>query len=392
DWAAGALLLIDLEAFLGGAREFTCLFEPGPRKALENWIALPHAVVLTVLENVQTKLYLAEAAEHWANYKVPHLPAASTISAAKLAPYDDEDETLLIGTGNFVTPYSYALLRLGSPPELLKQEPARFDAAGLTVAQYEATAEDGTAIPYYFVSPSDTPPAEGWPVQLYGYGGFEVSLLPHYLPVEGKLWLTRGGAYALANIRGGGEFGPGWHLAGTRAAKRVAQDDFAAVARDIAARGLAKPARILGAGGSNGGLLVGNMLTRHPEAFGAIVCTVPLLDMQRYTKLFAGASWIDEYGDPDKPEDWEFLQGFSPYQLARPGRNYPPALIMTTTRDDRVHPGHARKMAAKLQAMGYDTLYFEQTEGGHGAGADSTQRAEFIALEYAFHRRTIGKA
>jgi prolyl oligopeptidase len=206
----------------------------------------------------------------------------------------------------------------------------------------------------------------------------------------GAVWCGKGGRYAVANIRGGGEFGPAWHRAGIREKKRIAQDDFAAVAADIERREIAKRHRILGAGGSNGGLLIGNMLTRHPAQFGALICTVPLLDMQRYTKLLAGASWIAEYGDPDKPEDWAFMKEISAYQLAAPGQPYPPILIATTRRDDRVHPGHARKMAAKLQGMGYDALYFEQAEGGHGAGADAAQRAFFVALEYAFARQTVG--
>jgi prolyl oligopeptidase len=203
-----------------------------------------------------------------------------------------------------------------------------------------------------------------------------VSVLPDYSMTTGKLWLERGGTHVIANIRGGGEFGPGWHEAGRLAGKKLAHDDFAAVARDLAARDVTRPARLACRGGSNGGLLVGNMLARYPALFGAIICEVPLLDMRRYTQLTAGASWVAEYGDPDVAEDWAFLKQISAYQLVGPGKNYPPILLTTSARDDRVHPGHARKMAAKLQAMGYEDVWFyEPAAGGHGYGKDNKDRA-----------------
>jgi prolyl oligopeptidase len=223
-----------------------------------------------------------------------------------------------------------------------------------------------------------------------GYGGFQSSSLPYYAASVGKLWLERGGVYVIANIRGGGEFGPDWHKAGMREGKKLSHDDFAAVAKDLIARGVTKPARLACQGGSNGGLLVGNMLTRYPELFGAIQCAVPLLDMKRYTKLTAGPSWVGEYGDPDKPEDWAFLQDISAYHLVAPGRPYPPILLTTSARDDRVHPSHARKMAAKLMAQGHTVYFHEPLDGGHSIGADNAHIAFNVALGFAFLRKTVG--
>jgi prolyl oligopeptidase len=387
-YPAGGLIAIGIDAFLSGGRDFAVLFTPAPRRALQSWTSVPSGVILSVLDNVVTELTYLKASEDWQAAPLSGLPATSALWCRVLAPWDLESDVLLFGVEGFLNPPT---LYLGDPSgaqETLKARPAQFDATGMTVRQLEATADDGTAIPYFLIGPATPPPQA--PVYLYGYGGFEVSLTPSYAAQAGAVWCARGAFYAVANIRGGGEFGPAWHRAGMREGKRVAQDDFAAVAADIARRGLAPPARILGAGGSNGGLLIGNMLTRHPEKFGALICTVPLLDMQRYTKLLAGASWIAEYGDPDIAADWAFLQRISPYHLATAGQPYPPILIATTRRDDRVHPGHARKMAAKLQALGYDALYYEQAEGGHGAGADATQRAFIVALEYAFARCRVG--
>jgi len=223
---------------------------------------------------------------------------------------------------------------------------------------------------------------------LYGYGGFSVSLTPGYLGGIGKVWLERGNVWVVANIRGGGEFGADWHKAGMREGKRLSHDDFAAVARDLVERGVTTPDRLAAYGGSNGGLLVGNMLTRYPERFGAIWCTVPLLDMRRYTKLLAGPSWVAEYGDPDKPEDWAFMKGFSAYQNLEAGRAYPPVLLVTSRRDDRVHPGHARKMAAKLRALQQTVFFYEPEDGGHGA-ANKEQAAFLSALGFSFLRKAL---
>jgi prolyl oligopeptidase len=288
-----------------------------------------------------------------------------------------------------VTPAALSLVRIGEPIVALNHEPARFDTTGLAITQHEAISVDGERIPYFQIGRPDIPLDGSNPVLLTGYGGFEISLLPYYSPVTGKLWLERGGVQVIANIRGGGEFGPAWHKAGIREGKKRAHDDFAAVAKDLMARGVTRRERLACAGGSNGGLLVGNMLTRYPELFGAIECAVPLLDMQRYTKLLAGASWIGEYGDPDKPEDWNFLRDISAYQNVERGRDYPPILITSSVRDDRVHPGHARKMAAKLAEYGYPVMFYEPAQGGHAGASDNAQLAQVTALRFAFLRRTI---
>lgn len=287
-----------------------------------------------------------------------------------------------------LTPPSLLFLEPGKAPAVLKRAPENFSAAGLVVTRHEVVSVDGERIPYMQVGPpGETGEA---PVHLNGYGGFQVPLLPYYNSAIGKLWLERGGTSVVANIRGGGEFGTRWHEIGRRAGRRLSHDDFAAVAADLVRRGVTRPGRIAAEGGSNGGILIANMLTRYPDRFGALFCTIPLIDMRRYTKLLAGASWIAEYGDPDKPEDWAFLQTYSAYHMATPGRSYPPIFLATTRRDDRVHPGHARKMAAKLQAMGYEAYFYEPTSGGHGYGKDNKERAAFTALAYTFLSRAIG--
>ena len=385
-YEAGSLLCIGMADFLAGGRQFDVLFHPAPRSALQSLVNLRDGVVLHVTENVVSRLSFLNHAAGWREQKLEGLPEGSAGYPYQLAPADTADDRLVVIISGFLTPPAQMLSSPFNVAEVLRSRPAQFDASGMNVAQFEAPAADGTLIPYFIAGPEDD---AARPVYLHGYGGFEIALTPWYAAVQGIAWCAKGGRFAVANIRGGGEFGPDWHKAGTREGKRIAQDDFAAVAADIEKRGLAPREWIVGEGGSNGGLLIGNMLTRHPERFGALICTIPLLDMRRYTKLLAGASWISEYGDPDKPEDWAFLQEISAYHLARADAQYPPILIMTTRRDDRVHPGHARKMAAKLQAMGHEALYYELAEGGHGFGADAPQQARFLAMEFAFARRQL---
>jgi prolyl oligopeptidase len=227
---------------------------------------------------------------------------------------------------------------------------------------------------------------------LYGYGGFEIPMLSSYSGGMGASWLERGGTYVLANIRGGGEFGPRWHNAARKENRQRAYDDFIAVAEDVIARKVTTPQHLGIMGGSNGGLLMGVMLTERPDLFGAVVCQVPLLDMRRYHKLLAGASWMDEYGDPDKPEQWDYIEKYSPYQNVHAGRRYPRVLFTTSTRDDRVHPGHARKMVARMREQQHDVLYYENIEGGHGGAADNKQAAYMSALGYTFLWNQLGPA
>jgi prolyl oligopeptidase len=270
----------------------------------------------------------------------------------------------------------------------VKSQPARFDASSLVSEQFEARSKDGTMVPYFVVRRRDQ--SGPVPTLLYGYGGFEVPLLPGYAGVRGRLWLEKGNAYVQANIRGGGEFGPDWHQAALKANRQNAFDDFAAVAQDLVERGIATPATLGIQGGSNGGLLTGVSLTQHPELFGAVIIDVPLLDMLRYTELPPGASWMAEYGDPAKPEEAEWLAAYSPYQHVEADAAYPPVLLTTSTADDRVHPGHARKMAGRLQAVGHTkTLFFEETEGGHGGRGDRRPQAAQAAMKYVFLQRTL---
>jgi prolyl oligopeptidase len=266
----------------------------------------------------------------------------------------------------------------------VKRLPEQFEAKNLVVDQHEATSRDGTKIPYFVVRPRNLTLNGANPTLLYAYGGFEIPMTPGYSGVNGAAWLERGGVYVVANIRGGGEFGPAWHRAALKENRQRAYDDFIAVAEDLVARRITSPQRLGIMGGSNGGLLVGAAVTQRPDLFNAVVIQVPLLDMQRYHKLLAGASWMAEYGDPDKPEEWAYISKYSPYHNVKAGVQYPRVLFTTTTRDDRVHPGHARKTAAKMESLGIPFYYFENTEGGHGAGVTNEQRAKLYALEYTY--------
>jgi prolyl oligopeptidase len=297
---------------------------------------------------------------------------------------DEESDEFFLTATDFITPTTLYLGVVGGGLEKLKELPALFDAAGLEVSQRFATSADGTAVPYFVVARAGLAQDGDNPTLLYGYGGFEIALTPSYSAAVGRGWLSRGGVYVVANIRGGGEFGPRWHQAALKANRHRAYEDFAAVARDLVATGITRRERLGIQGGSNGGLLVGNMLTGYPELFGAVVCQVPLLDMRRYHELLAGASWMAEYGDPDDPADWAFMRTFSPYHNVRADTEYPPLLLTTSTRDDRVHPAHARKMTALMTAQDHDVLYYENIEGGHGGAADNRQQAYMQALAYTF--------
>jgi prolyl oligopeptidase len=384
------VLGISFAAFLAGDRHFTKLFEPAERRALQGYFWNGGRLVLSILDDLKPVFEVLTPSEGgWSRERITGLPE---IGVADVWPLDvrveESNGELLASAQDPLTPPSLYLVPPLAAPQLLKRAPQTFDPAGLVVTRREAVSKDGTRIPYVEVGPSEETGEA--PVHLSGYGGFGISQLPYYNSALGKLWLERGGTGVVANIRGGGEFGTAWHDAGRREKKRLSHDDFAAVAADLVRRGVTRPGRITGEGGSNGGILITNMLTRYPERFGALFCTIPLIDMRRYSKLHAGASWIAEYGDPDNPEDWAFLKEISAYHNAVPGRSYPPILIATSRRDDRVHPGHARKMAAKLQAMGYEAYFYEPAAGGHGYGKDNKERASFTALGYNFLRRAIG--
>ena len=386
---AGALLVAPLGEALAGRPRVSILFEPGARRALDDYSWIGGKLVLATLDDL-TPVFdaLTPLGSEWRSERIGGVPDIGFANIRRVDAYARESngEALLFAQSP-VAPMDMRLVDLSGDkpgaPVVLKSTPELFDARGLVVTRHEAIAADGERIPYVQVGPAQQAMSAAR-VHLYGYGGFEVSEYPYYRSHIGKLWLERGGTSVVANIRGGGEFGPRWHKAGVREGKRVAQDDFAAVAADLVRRGVTDAKHIAAEGGSNGGLLIANMLTRYPEKFGALFCTIPLIDMRRYSKLLAGASWIEEYGDPDKPEDWAFLQHISAYHLAEAGQPYPPILIATTRRDDRVHPGHARKFAAKLQALGYAAHLYEPAAGGHGYGKDNTERAGFVALGLDF--------
>jgi prolyl oligopeptidase len=389
-YPAGALLATDLEGFLKGERRLDVLFAPTERKSLAGFSPTLGHVLVNELDNVKNRVYVLTRKEGaWSREPLPGMPQLGTVTASAVD--DEESDDYFLTATDYLTPTSLSLGSVGKgAPERLKQMPAFFDTKGLAVSQHEAVSKDGTRIPYFQVSRAELPLDGKNPTLLYGYGGFEVSEVPVYSPVQGAAWLERGGVYVVANIRGGGEFGPTWHKAALRENRHKAYEDFIAVAQDLIQRKVTSTPRLGIRGGSNGGLLMGNMLTMRPDLFGAIVCQVPLLDMRRYNKLLAGASWMEEYGNPDDPKQWEFIRTFSPYQNVRKGVKYPPTLFMTSTRDDRVHPGHARKMMALMMEYGQDVLYYENIEGGHGGAADNRQAAHMNALAYTFLWQKLG--
>ena len=390
-YEADSVLGIALSAFLAGSRDFTVLFEPGPRRALQGLFWSAGKLVLPILDNLRPLFEICTPSPSgWSREKLEGLPDIGVVDVWRLDNHESESNgDLLANLQDPLTPPSLLLIERGvAAPTVLKQAPKTFSADGLVVTQHEAISIDGERIPYVQTGPAgETGDA---PVHMTAYGGFGHSVKPYYNSALGKLWLEQGGTTVQANLRGGGEFGTRWHDAGRLAGKKLSHDDFAAVAADLVRRGVTTAKRIAAEGGSNGGILITNMLTRYPERFGALFCTIPLIDMRRYTKLLAGASWIAEYGDPDKPDEWEWLKTYSAYHNAKPGQPYPPILIATTRRDDRVHPGHARKMAAKLQAMGYEAWFYEPAAGGHGYGKDNKERAGFQVLGLRFLKTKIG--
>ena len=385
-WPAGALLATRFDDLMAGKRDFTALFTPDEHTALSSYSWTRHHLILTSLKDVQSRLEVLtpRADGSWARKPLGGAPALSTISVVDTNP--DVSDAYWLNVTGFLTPSTLERGVIGkSDPEAIKHEPDFFDASKFEVSQHFATSKDGTQVPYFEIAPKGIKRNGTNRTLLYGYGGFEVSLLPHYSGTVGRAWLERGGVYVIANIRGGGEYGPRWHKAALKADRPRAYEDFAAVARDLIWRSVTAPAHLGAEGGSNGGLLMGNMLVSYPGLFGAIACEVPLLDMKRYIHLDAGASWIGEYGNPDDPEQWAWIKTFSPYQLVKPGQNYPPVLFYTTTSDDRVGPAQARKMAARMEHMGYKNVWFyENLEGGHGAGADNRQAAHMHAMAYNF--------
>ena len=357
--------------------------------------AAPHRAAGTAGQRGRAHRRTAFDGQGWQAREV-QAPYPCTLAAQSLHDPLVADDALgqnyLLTTTDFLTPDALLLGTVGSDArELLKTRSAYFDAQGMRVEQCFATSKDGTRVPYFVIWPAGATADGRNPTLLYGYGGFEVPLQPQYAGSYGDAWYARGGVQVVANIRGGGEFGPAWHQAALQGKRQAAFDDFIAVAEALVATGITTPQRLAIKGGSNGGLLVGAVMLQRPDLFRAVVCQVPLLDMRRYHRLLAGASWMSEYGDPDDAAQWDWISKYSPYQNVPPaGTRLPAVLFTTSTRDDRVHPGHARKMAARLLEHGHDAWLYENIEGGHGGAADNTQRADMMALEFAFLWQELG--
>ena len=388
----GALLAINAANFkaTGKLPAIEIIYIPDDRSSVEGITVSRSGLYITLLQNVKGRIlrFIVNPQNgKWTSKPLP-LPQNGAVSVSAASPHSD---TIFINYEDHVTPDKLSEYNARAHKLIeLKSLPERFDSGELEVHQYMVRSVDGTEIPYFVIHSKGLKPDGGTPTILYGYGGFEISLKPSYSATIGKLWLERGGAYAVANIRGGGEFGPRWHKAALRTQRQRAYDDFIAVAEDLAKRRITS-SRYLGiSGGSNGGLLVGAILTQRPDLLNAVVCRVPLLDMIRYTKLLAGASWAAEYGDPEDPKMRDAILRYSPYQNVFPDRKYPKVFIETSTKDDRVHPGHARKMVARMRDQGHEVLYYENTEGGHAAGANLKQHARRYALEYVYFSRQLG--
>jgi prolyl oligopeptidase len=367
--------------------DLSVLYHPDHRSSASYVATTQESLLIGTLENVTN--ILLELRLNNGTWETTTLPFDKT-SELHLVSCDNFTSDYLVVVTNFLTPSTLYLYGpdLEQPCEL-KCLPARFDASGLEVKQCWATSKDGTQVPYFLVAKEGLKKDGNNPTLLYGYGGFEIPMTPGYNPFAGKLWLEQGGVYVLANIRGGGEFGPKWHQAALRENRHKAFEDFISIAEDLIRKQITSPQRLGIMGGSNGGLLMGAMLTQRPDLFKGVICAVPLLDMLRYHKLLAGASWMEEYGDPDDAEMREYIESYSPYQNVFSDRTYPQVLFITSTKDDRVHPGHARKMVAKMEDQGHKVFYYENTEGGHSAGANLKQHAKMDALKFVYLHKLL---
>lgn len=384
-YPAGSLLAAHVDDYVAGKRELTTLFTPDAHTSLTNATWTRDRLLLTTVHDVATGIVALtpRTAGLWPTTPLAGLPALTSLRVVATDPYGS-DEYLVYAQG-FLQPSSLYRGTIGKDDrELLRQSPAAFDASGFEVTQHFATSKDGTRVPYFEVATKGLRTDGSHPTLIWAYGGFELAVQPNYSPALGKAWLEHGGVYVVANVRGGGEYGPLWHEAAVKANRPRSYEDVAAVARDLISRRITSPAHLGVEGESNGGLLAGNMLVSYPELFGAVIVGAPLLDLKRYTHLAAGSSWISEFGDPDKPGDWAYMRAFSPYQNLHPGTHYPPALFMTSTTDDTVGPAHARKMVARMQAMGLDAHLYENVEGGHGGSSNNAQAAYHDALIYRF--------
>ena len=397
DWTApsgqefrtGDVFAWNLDAWLADqSARARLIIRPGARESVEGINATRNKLVVALYENVRgaAYVYTPNPSGEWARTRLD-LPANSTVG---LGSASEQDDRIFVSVAGYLSPSTLSLIDAATGEMAqVKTIPPKFDASGMTVEQFEARSADGTMIPYFVVHKTDMPLDGTNATLLYGYGGFQSSMLPGYSPTVGKLWLERGGVYVVANTRGGGEFGPNWHEAALQENRQRAHEDFQAVASDLIARNITSQPHLGIMGGSQGGLFMGAMLTQRPDLINAAVIQVPLFDMLRFHKLLAGASWIAEYGNPDIPAERAWIEQYSPYQRLAAGQPYPEVFIHTSTKDDRVHPGHARKAAARLEELGYPVLFYENTDGGHAAGANLRETARRIALEYTYLTRRL---
>jgi len=381
DYAAGAVVALDPET-----DEVELVFAPSGRQAVEDVSLGESAVYVTLLDDIVGKVRRFEPARRgWRGADVA-LPDGGVLSIASV---NADGDDFFANFEDPTTPDSLYYVSAKGEAKVVRETPAFFDAEGVVVRQHEATSKDGTKVPYFVIGKEEVLEAGPAATVQYGYGGFQISILPTYSAVTGKLWIEKGGVYVIANIRGGGEFGPAWHQAALKENRWRAYEDFFAVSEDLIARKITTAEQLGALGGSNGGLLMGVAFTQRPDLYEAIGCGVPLLDMMRFHKLLAGASWVGEYGSPEIPAERENLLTFSPYQNLEENADYPRVFFFTSTKDDRVHPGHARKTAKKMEAMGHPFLYYENIEGGHAASANQNQLARRIALQYVYFARQL---
>ncbi|MBP7461112.1 MAG: S9 family peptidase [Candidatus Delongbacteria bacterium] len=381
DYLQGSLISIDYDRFLKGERDFDLIFRPGERESIASVNTTRDRLLINLLKNVSNELHGYTLNDgRWIGQRID-APALGSISISST---DDQSDRYFFSYYGFLSPTGLYWTDGNQSPVKVKSMPEFFKADGLVTEQWEAVSKDGTRIPYFIVHQREMRLDGTNPTLLEAYGGFEISMTPYYSGACGLAWLSRGGVYVLANLRGGGEFGPSWHLGSIKQNRQNVNDDMIAVMEDLIKRQVTSSRHLGIKGGSNGGLLVGSIFVQRPELCHAVLCQVPLLDMQRYNKLLAGASWVGEYGNPDIPEEWQYIKNYSPYHNLAAGKPYPKIFFTTSTRDDRVHPGHARKMAAKLESMAIPFFYYENTEGGHSSGVTNAQRAFQSALGYAY--------
>ena len=381
-YKSGTLLSLDFDKLQKGTKEVLLITEPDEFSSIPEISATKNHLLVNMLTNVTSQLYIYSFnTGKWSSQKVK-APDYGTIS---LISSDEFTDQFFFQYENFTTPTTLYAADAGTNTfQAVKSLPAYFDAGKYEVKQFKAKSKDGTMVPYFMVSAKNIKLDGSNPTLIIAYGGFEISYEPFYAGKYGNAWLDKGGVFVVANIRGGGEFGPKWHQDGMKEKRQNVFNDLFAVSEDLIAKKVTSSKHLGVMGGSNGGLLVGVAFTQRPDLYNAIVCQVPLLDMQRYNKLLAGASWMGEYGNPDIPEEWEYIQKYSPYQNLKPGMNYPEVFFTTSTRDDRVHPGHARKMVAKMNDMGYKTYYYENTEGGHAGSSTNEQSAKANAMMFSY--------